>query len=89
MGTSPHLTSGAEPLQNTQAISPFRQRMIDDMTLRKLAPHTQEGYIRAVKKLARYLEHSPDTATAEELRGFQLHMVDTEISRVTLNATVI
>ncbi|MCP4045536.1 MAG: tyrosine-type recombinase/integrase [Gammaproteobacteria bacterium] len=74
--------------QNTQAISPLRQRMIDDMTLRKLAPHTQDGYIRAVKKLARYLEHSPDTATAEELRGFQLHMVNTGVSRVTLNATV-
>jgi len=74
--------------QNTQAVSPLRQRMIDDMTLRKLAPHTQEGYVRAVKKLTRYLGHSPDTATAEELRGFQLHMVSTGVSRVTLNATV-
>ena len=72
----------------TQHISPLRQRMIDDMTLRKLSPKTQSGYIRAVKNLTRYLGHSPDTATAEELRKFQLHMVDQGISGTTINATI-
>ena len=74
--------------QTTQQISPLRQRMIDDMKLRKLAPKTQSGYIRAVKNLTRYLGHSPDTATAEELRNFQLQLVDKGVSSITLNATI-
>ena len=74
--------------QNTQPISPLRQRMIDDMNMRKLSPKTQSGYIRAVKNLTRYLGHSPGTATAEELRCYQIYMVDNGISSITLNATI-
>lgn len=74
--------------QNTQPVSPLRQRMIEDMTMRKLSPKTQSGYIRAVKNLTRYLGRSPDTATAEELRSYQLYMVDKGISNITLNATI-
>jgi site-specific recombinase XerD len=74
--------------QSTQPISPLRQRMIDDMTLRKLSPKTQTGYIRAVRQLAGYLGRSPDTATAEDLRRYQLHLVDHGISPVSLNATI-
>ena len=73
-------------IQNTQAVSPLRQRMIEDMMLRKLSPKTQSAYIRAVKKLSYYLGHSPATASAEELRRFQLHLVDKGISSITLNA---
>ena len=67
--------------QSTQPISPLRQRMIEDMRLRKLAPKTQASYICAVKKLADYLDHSPHTATAEDLRRFQLHLTDAGTSR--------
>jgi len=74
--------------QNTQAVSPLRQRMIEDIMLRKLSPKTQSAYIRAVKKLSSYLGHSPATASAEELRRFQLHLVDKGISSITLNATI-
>lgn len=74
--------------QTTQHISPLRQRMIEDMRLRKLSPGTQSGYINAVRKLALYLGHSPDAATAEELRRFQLHLVDKGTSRTMLNATI-
>lgn len=74
--------------QNIQAVSPLRQRMIEDMMLRKLSPKTQSGYIRAVKNLTTYLGHSPDTSTAEELRRFQLYLVDKGISSITLNATI-
>jgi site-specific recombinase XerD len=74
--------------QSNQPISPLRQRMIEDMQLRKLAPKTQISYIRAVKKLADYLDHSPDTATAEDLRQFQLHLTDKGTSRITINATI-
>jgi site-specific recombinase XerD len=62
--------------------------MIEDMQLRKLAPKTQTSYIRAVKKLADYMDHSPDTATAEDLRQFQLHLTDKGTSRITINATI-
>jgi len=74
--------------QNTQPISPLRQRMIEDMNMRKLAPKTQSQYIRAVKNLTRFLGHSPDTATAEDLRRYQLHMVDNGVSRITMNANI-
>jgi integrase/recombinase XerD len=73
---------------SNKSISQLRQRMIEDMTMRKLSPKTQSGYIRAVKKLAQYLHRSPDTATAEELRCFQLHLVELGVSSITLNATI-
>ena len=49
--------------------SPLRQRMIEDMTMRKLSPKTQSGYIRAVKKLTQFLGRSPDTATVLRICG--------------------
>ncbi len=70
------------------AVSPLRQRMLDDMRMRQFAEHTQEGYIRAVRKLASFLGRSPHTATAEDLRRFQLHLVDTGTGPVTINATL-
>jgi len=74
--------------QISKPISPLRKRLIDDIQMRKLSPSTQSNYIRAVIKLTDFLKHSPDSATAEELRSFQLHMVNHGVSRSTLNATV-
>ncbi len=68
--------------------SPLRQRMIEDMTLRKLAPKTQSGYIRVIKKLAHFIGHSPASATSEELRNYQIHLTNNGTSRISLNATV-
>ena len=62
--------------------------MLDDMRMRKLEPKTQAGYLRAVRHLAAFLKGSPDTATVEDLRRFQLHMVDRGTSPITLNATI-
>jgi site-specific recombinase XerD len=62
--------------------------MLEDMRLRKLAPKTQEAYVRAVLRLAKYLNRAPDTATVEDLRNFQLHLVDCGTSPITLNATI-
>ena len=70
-------------------VSPLRQRMVEDMRLRKLAPKTQAAYIRAARKFTKFLGHSPDTATDEDLRRFQLHMVDEGTSPITLNATIV
>jgi integrase/recombinase XerD len=72
----------------TQAISPLRQRMLEDMRMRKLAPKTQDAYIRSVQRLAGYLGRSPVTATIEDLRNFQLHMVDRGTSPISLNAAI-
>jgi site-specific recombinase XerD len=73
---------------NTQAVSPLRQRMIDDMNMRKLSPKTQMGYIGAVAKLAKYLKHSPARATSEELRQFQIALAEQGTSNCTINATL-
>jgi site-specific recombinase XerD len=62
--------------------------MLDDMRMRKLEPKTQAGYLRAVRQLAVFLKGSPDSATIEDLRRFQLDMVDRGTSPITLNATI-
>ena len=72
----------------TKSISPLRQRMINDMNVRNFVPDTQREYIRAVKNLTIFLKRSPDTATAEDLRAFQLHMTETGVRPPTINATV-
>ena len=61
---------------SSPAVTPLRQRMIDDMRMRKLCDKTQTSYIRAVRQLAAFLGRSPDTASVEDLRRFQLHLVD-------------
>lgn len=68
--------------------SPLRQRMIEDMTMRKLNPKTQIGYIRAVKRLAVYLKRSPEDATADELREFQIDMGKQGATPTTINSTL-
>lgn len=72
----------------SKPISPLRQRMINDMSVRNFVPDTQREYIRAVKNLTIFLKRSPDTATAEDLRAFQLHMTETGVRPPTINATV-
>src|SRR5438874_8579583 len=62
------------------ATSPFRQRMIEDMNARKLCAGTQRGHIRSCKRFAAFLKRSPDTATAEDVRRFQLHLSETGAS---------
>src|ERR1700692_4272033 len=72
----------------SQDISPLRQRMIDDMRMRKLAPKTQAGYVRVVRQFTAFLGRPPDTAAVEDLRRYQLHLVDHGISPVSLNAAI-
>lgn len=72
----------------TPTISPLRQRMIDDMRMRKLAPKTQSHYLRAVRQFAGFLGRSPDTASVEDLRRYQLYLVDQGTSPVSLNAAI-
>src|SRR5438445_450104 len=71
-----------------QAMSPLRRRMIEDMTMRKLAPRTQQGYIRTIKNLAAFLGRSPDTATFEDIRRFQLQVAASGVGAPSVNHTV-
>ena len=72
----------------TQTLSPLRQRFIDDMRMRKLSPKTISGYLRTVLRFYDWLGRSPDTATAEDLRSYQMHLFDQGISSISLNATI-
>ena len=69
-------------------ISPLRQRMIDDMTARRFSEDTRRDYVRNVRNFAAFFGRSPDTATKEDLRRFQLHMAQQQISASTINAAV-
>jgi integrase/recombinase XerD len=69
-------------------LSPLRRRMIEDITIRKFAPRTQEGYIRAVKSFSAFLRASPDTASAEDLRRYRLHLVASGTGVPTINHTL-
>jgi len=74
--------------QPSKPISPLRQRMIEDMVMRKMSDKTQAAYIRAVRTFTGYLGRSPDTATAEDLRRYQLHLVERGISPISVNAAI-
>lgn len=75
-------------MDSTQNASPLRLRMIEDMRMRKLSTKTQAAYIRSVRKFTQYLRRSPDSATVEDLRNYQLHLVDHGISAISLNAAI-
>jgi site-specific recombinase XerD len=62
------------------AVTPLRQRMIEDMNARKLCAQTRRGHIHSCKRFAEFLKRSPDTATAEDIRRFQLHLSETGTS---------
>jgi integrase/recombinase XerD len=69
-------------------VSALRRRMIEDMTSRRLAPRTQEAYIRAVKNFSAFLGRSPDQASAEDLRRYHLHVASSGTTTPKLNAAV-
>ena len=71
-----------------EAISPLRQRMIEDMTIRKLTPKTQHDYVQRVKNFAAFLGRSPDTASFEDVRRYQLHLAESGAGVPTLNQSV-
>ena len=68
-------------------ISPLRQRMIDDMTARRFKEKVQKDYVRHVRNFTVFLGRSPDTATSEELRRYQLHLAK-QISPGSINAAI-
>jgi integrase/recombinase XerD len=71
-----------------EAMSPLRRRMIEDMTIRKFAPKTQHDYVQRVKNFAAFLGRSPDTASFEDVRRYQLHLTTSGVGVPTVNQTV-
>ena len=67
-------------MRTTNTVSPLRQRMIEDMTARKLEAHSQRSHIHSCRRFAAFLKRSPDTATADDVRHFQLYLVQSGLS---------
>src|SRR5208283_4794489 len=65
---------------STEIVSPLRQRMIEDMNARKLGAHSQRSHIYSCLRFAAFLKRSPDTATPDDVRRFQLHLAETGMS---------
>ena len=72
----------------TAAISPLRQRLIDDMNVRRFSRATQHNYIRDVGRFATFLGRSPDTATTDDVRRFQIEQRDAGVPAPTMNSIV-
>src|SRR5262249_53927385 len=69
-------------------ISPLRQRMMEDMTVRNLSPTTQQSYIHVLKKFSQHFGQSPDRLGLEQTRLYQLHLVSRGVAWATLNQNV-
>ncbi len=72
-----------------EKMSPLRARMMEDMRIRGMVGKARKSHIRAIKGFAAFLGHSPDTATPEELRAYQLHMTDTGVTPSTFNTRIV
>ena len=73
---------------SNKPISPLRQRMIEDMSVRNFNEKTRNDYIRQVRTFTAFLRRSPDTATAEDLRRYQLHQTQAGVRPSGINAAV-
>src|SRR6476620_8435849 len=86
-GSQPFIQDRSIPMTD-EAMSPLRRRMIEDMTIRKVAPKTQHDYLQRVKSFAAFLGRSPDTASFEDVRRYQLHLTMSGVGVPTVNQTV-
>jgi integrase/recombinase XerD len=72
-----------------EKMTPLRERMMEDMRIRGMGDEAQKSHIRAIKDFAKFLERSPDTATPDDLRSYQLHMSDTGVTPSTFNTRIV
>ena len=75
-------------IQNPTTTTPIRARMIADMTARNLGPASQTNHLRACKRFAAWLKRSPDTATPDDVKGFQQYLIESGTSICTRNQTM-
>jgi integrase/recombinase XerD len=71
-----------------EAMSPLRRRMIEDMSMRRLAPKTQKDYVQVIKNLAVFIGRPPDSANFEDIRRFQLHVAASGVGAGAINRNV-
>jgi len=69
-------------------ISPLRQRMIEDLKIRNLSAETQRSYVHHVSKFSRHFGRSPDKLGIEDIRAYQMHLVERRVSWGSLNQAV-
>lgn len=69
----------------TKSISPLRQRMIEDMTIRNMSPNTQNVYIQAVARFSDFHGRSPDKLGLEDVRAYRLHLATRNLQPTTIN----
>ncbi len=72
-----------------ERMSPLRQRMIEDMRIKGMGDKAQKAHIRALKDFTTFLDRSPDTATPDDLRAYQLHMADAGVTPSTYNRRIV
>jgi integrase/recombinase XerD len=83
-----NLTQDRSIPMTDETVSPLRRRMIEDMSMRRLAPKTQKDYIQVIKNLAVFIGRSPDTASFEDIRRFQLHVAANGVGAGAINRNV-
>src|SRR5258708_7796887 len=74
--------------KSVEAISPLRRRMIEDMSVRRFSAKTRHDYIRHIESFAKFVGRSPDTATGEDLRRYQVHQTESGVRSPTMNGSV-
>ncbi|MBC6408830.1 MAG: phage integrase N-terminal SAM-like domain-containing protein [Rhodobacteraceae bacterium] len=72
-----------------EKMSPLRARMKEDMRIRGMGEKAQKSHIRAIKDFTKFLGRSPDKASADDLRAYQLHMTDTGVTPSTFNTRIV
>src|SRR5262249_53590213 len=89
-GLNPPTSRPEPPMTSTksaEAIGPLRHRMIEDMSVRKFSDKTRHDYIRCVESFAKFLGRSPDTATPDDLRRYQVHQTESGIHPPAMNSS--
>ena len=74
--------------KSAEVISPLRRRMLEDKSIRKFSDKTRHDYIRHIETFAKFLGRSPDTATAEDLRRYQVHQTERDVHPPAMNSSV-
>jgi integrase/recombinase XerD len=74
---------------SVEAVSPLRRRMIEDMSVRKFGEKTQQDYIRHVEQFAKFLGRSPESASAEDLRRYQVYQTKIGVQPPTVNSSAV
>src|SRR5882762_811514 len=77
--------SSRQELSMTKQMTPLRQRMIEDMTIRNMSPSTQKIYVAAVANFSIFHGRAPDKLTFEDVRNYRLHLISRGLKPNSIN----